>query len=488
MFARDAGVSKAYLISPVFAALVFSLRQDENWLRSSHNCWYFLVVFLLAALSAVQRRNGRWNLAGAAGLALCATLSLLNGILTWPIVLLALILRGDRRLRDGLSWVAAAAVVMTLFFAAQKGGTYQTTLDPPSIIRFALAYLGAPLASSVSTTILAGVAVLAVSIVNAVYVANQRRSLRPLMVWVSLLAFAASSAIATAHGRAADFGVDYAVQANRYVAVSTLATISAVALAALTVGEVRSRPARSGACVALAVTDVVFIAIAMALVALADATAFAKGVNGGFEGGATPEQRACLRAFIVSGQDECLGFLYWEPAPDTPGLFMKARRLAAARLTVFREPGGVVATMNPDYAPGEPIVIEAPLAAQHASIVSETGGARVAPQAIFHVLAPAQVRFVEHGGDHVASDGGPASLERLRAFAARSRRIWYLQTLERLPFGPVFSTTLEGSGFRPTRCFSNRRPPARPGAGCPTRVVDPGQLYVFVTVYERPPQ
>ncbi len=102
MFARDAGGSNAYLIAPIFAALVFSLRQDENWLRSSHNCWYFLVVFLLAALNAVQAGNRPWNLACAAVLALCATLSLLNGILTWPIVLLALMLRGDRRLRDGL--------------------------------------------------------------------------------------------------------------------------------------------------------------------------------------------------------------------------------------------------------------------------------------------------------------------------------------------------------------------------------------------------
>ncbi len=377
---------------------------------------------------------------------------------------------------------------MTVFFAAQKGGAYRTTLDFSSLAWFALAYLGAPLASSLSTMILAGVTVLAVSIVNAAYVATQRRSLQPLMIWVSLLAFATSSAIATAHGRAVDFDVSYAVQANRYVAVSTLATISAVALAALAVGEVRSWPARSAARVALVVTDVSFIVIAMALVALNDATAFVKGVSGGYERGATLAQRACLRAFIVSGHDGCLGFLYWELAPDTPGLLMKAHRLAATRLTVFREPGGVVATMNPDYAPGEPIVIEAPLAAQHVPIVSGTGGAPVEPQAIFHVLAPAQVGFVQLGEDHVASDGGGASLERLRAFAALSRRIWYLQTLERLPFGPAFSTTLETSGFRPTRCFWNRRPPARPGAGCPIQEVDPGQLYVLVTVYERAPQ
>ena len=59
MFDRDAQRARTLALAPVFSILVFSLRQNENWLRSAHNCWFFLVVFVVAALSAVQRGKGR---------------------------------------------------------------------------------------------------------------------------------------------------------------------------------------------------------------------------------------------------------------------------------------------------------------------------------------------------------------------------------------------------------------------------------------------
>jgi len=98
-----------------FAALVFSLRQDRNWLVGLHTVVYFPITFFLAALLIISRSpNNLWRAIAAAALCGAAGISHLSGTLALPIIAITSYLLGYKRWYYIILWLVTQAALIVL--------------------------------------------------------------------------------------------------------------------------------------------------------------------------------------------------------------------------------------------------------------------------------------------------------------------------------------------------------------------------------------
>ncbi|MBV8371255.1 MAG: hypothetical protein JO036_20250 [Candidatus Eremiobacteraeota bacterium] len=229
-------VSHAYRGVCFLAAtvLLLGLGQYENLDWGFQIAWFICDLAAVVVVVLLTRPGGTWRDLGLAVFAAAlGSLSSSQGLITWPVGLVAIGLIPRQRSARAALWLATGAVVT---LAVRHGAPPP---DPSmrlglshlsALAEYALAYLGAPLAASfhLGPSIAAGAALVAWLGALAVLAVRLPLSRRVrLAPWLALAAYAVAAAAATAPARAG-LGLDQAT-ASRYVSIATLAWVAALA-------------------------------------------------------------------------------------------------------------------------------------------------------------------------------------------------------------------------------------------------------------------
>jgi hypothetical protein len=222
---RHAGGADLLLFTPI-AWLFCNLSQYENMLYGLLMCHYFTAAGIVWALVFLAWRS----VAGFALACLCgvvASLSLLNGLLVWPIGLFLLLAWGERR-GWTVAWILAGAATFAVFFRgweqpAGLAAMHVGLKDVPRIGLYALSMLGSPLAAgSVAWGRILGLALLALTATLVLgWLRRQgRERLRDDALLFALMLFGLLTCAVIAGGRAL---TTVPPLESRYVAYTALA-------------------------------------------------------------------------------------------------------------------------------------------------------------------------------------------------------------------------------------------------------------------------
>lgn len=337
----------AIYLLPLFSLLVFSLTQRRSLLWAIQSQYYFLILFIVAALWALERSPLQWrSLWIAAICSVFATFSFANGFLVWFCLAPVLWMLGYRQRAHLLFWLAAGIACLTLFFAGYSfhppgDGHFPGTL---SAGKFAFAFVGNALFGHHGPTtpmrfaLIASVGAAGV-ILLAVNIAFLRRRLGTCSgsaVWIGLAIFVLASSGAAALGRSMTEGLESAL-ANRYVTLSLVFWIALLGLGTDAVREALGSFKSSRTARALVATN---IAIGVSLILsllLSNIRSLSIAPR------VTPAHRACLAAAPTTRYVECLYGLHPVFDPETPSYEFRSQaldkidRLAALKLGVFAD-------------------------------------------------------------------------------------------------------------------------------------------------------
>jgi hypothetical protein len=173
-----------------------------------------ILAVIAGARSVVASRQAIWSGVSAIA-AVAATYSTANGVLTWVVVvLLAILLRLERRLTAALAIVGAVTIATFLWHSESSTGT--SLSDPVGLVHFVALYLGSALTPSPATAAIVGAAglVLFPLLCRLVWVGRSGgAALVPFGAGVA--GFVVLTSASTAVGRLEDFGTSQAL-ASRY--------------------------------------------------------------------------------------------------------------------------------------------------------------------------------------------------------------------------------------------------------------------------------
>lgn len=201
------------------AGLLLSLRQRDIWLWSYLLAWTQGITCLIFGIWAIQRLPvGYGAVAAAIAGAFGVFFSLIYGIAAWGLYPILMWLRGYRKPGPYLLFLAAAVVIVVLFFtnydfsvagADREGQSAGLVRDPLRIIMFMLAVIGNPLTPLRTDAYQMAIPVGAVGVVLALLNVNmlwlRARTLRDAGPWLILILFALACAGVIALGRGHEF-------------------------------------------------------------------------------------------------------------------------------------------------------------------------------------------------------------------------------------------------------------------------------------------
>ena len=236
---QGAPLGRAFFLS----LLIFSLGQQENWFWGIQVMMFAVALTSVGALLLLSQPPftwGRW--AAAAGLALAGTGIFGEGLLVWPlgvVALLALRRREPRHMgRALLAWAALGGATCAVYLyhlphAANATPASLALYEPGQFLAFFLAFLGGPLwFYSVPGAVLMGVLGLGLAAGALVWLRRVRRVEWALLLpYVLIMLFVLANGATSAVGRLG--GTAYAALATRYITVSELFWAAAVTLVAL---------------------------------------------------------------------------------------------------------------------------------------------------------------------------------------------------------------------------------------------------------------
>jgi hypothetical protein len=147
-----------YLLFPMVGVLVFSLNQWENWLWGWCIQNFLNLLAVIAGFGVLSAREPGWRkVAAGAALGIVATYSFANGILYWPVGLLALFIAipPTHALRWRLlgGWGVISVLVLASYFWGYHPPSHHSNLrlileHPLRYLDYVGIYLGAPVAPS----------------------------------------------------------------------------------------------------------------------------------------------------------------------------------------------------------------------------------------------------------------------------------------------------------------------------------------------------
>lgn len=235
---RRLGPMGADALVPLLSLLVFSLSQWRNWFLGWQLQEFLNVLAAAGGLVLLCHPAGGWpRLIAAWALGLVATYSFANGLVFWPVGLVALVLAasGPRRLnaiRAGV-WLALGTLVTASFLWGHEIPGHHPSLGlvfqhPLEYLLYVLKYLGAPVASFHGTlAAVAGLGALVVFCAFALSLFARRGALaKDLAPYVCFGLYAIASAAVTGVGRLG-FGTEQAMS-PRYVTFSSLLWVALI--------------------------------------------------------------------------------------------------------------------------------------------------------------------------------------------------------------------------------------------------------------------
>jgi hypothetical protein len=246
LFRLDLSEATAVILVP-FSALIFSMRQVENWLWGFQTCWFFVLTFFYAALWVLRRYPISWrSIMVASFLSFCATFSLGSGFFVWPLLLIVMVTLGYRQWKFVAFWIGSAAASVLLFIKEYKFGVRTEIItDIKLLIRYVISYLGGPLVPATGRhvellkkpwitdlAIMIALVGLALLIANVFSMRRKDQDWRKITSWLALTGYSIGVAMVTAVSRASRARDYFPHQSllSRYVTASTPIWIAIVAL------------------------------------------------------------------------------------------------------------------------------------------------------------------------------------------------------------------------------------------------------------------
>lgn len=225
---------------PVFAVLLFSVTQWENWLWGWQVAVLMNVTAVVGMVLTLSRPRVGWPQVAAAGvLATVATLSFATGTMAWPIGLMGLAWRrSPHRWRYVGAWCVAMAVVGVAFLYDLDRGPGRPSLlanlawSPGSLWHmgvYVTKYLGAPLSRRPDVAPLLGLGAL-IGFVGLVWSRLKRTDDGSAMGPTLLALYPVAAGLMTGLGRVG-FGTNQAMS-SRYITIASLFWVALVALVA----------------------------------------------------------------------------------------------------------------------------------------------------------------------------------------------------------------------------------------------------------------
>lgn len=216
--------------------LIFSPIQWENWSWGWQVQIFLCVLGAVAAVWSINRWPGQLKgVLGGIGAAVLASYSFNNGLLTWIVIGILLLMQGDRKWRHIVLWTAALAVTIAFYYygytkPAQHPSPLFFLNHPYDFIRYVLAYLGAPLGfGKKDISISIGLLFMIVLCTTAIRICrSHKEEFNRLLPWLAIASYAILSAVVTGIGRVG-FGVGQALS-SRYTTISTLFIISVLVI------------------------------------------------------------------------------------------------------------------------------------------------------------------------------------------------------------------------------------------------------------------
>lgn len=233
-----AGARGGWLLLPLFSLLFFNLNHWLNWM-SGNQVWAFMIVFFAAAVLSLLTSpdRGYSHVAGAALLALAASLTSAPGLALWPMGLALLLApaRDAERLgmrgRFAVIWAAGGAVAGFVYLASIRSGA-SGAVSPVVWAKTFVQLIGAaPLVFRPQFAMLAGLLGLAgAAFLFARASAFQGPRRTASLPFAGLVVFALGVAALVAHGRGAWPGSAFA---PRYMTFTNLFWVGLAGLALL---------------------------------------------------------------------------------------------------------------------------------------------------------------------------------------------------------------------------------------------------------------
>ena len=324
-------------LSVPLSLLCLSWSQYENWLSPFTINLILTIVGAVGCTWALMREpvgNGGFGLALLS--ALVSSLSSSAGLMLWPAFLPQVLLRlGYHR---ALVWVAAAVLIGIPYFAGFPARA-STSTPPLDVVRYALAFVGAPLGyPNVARAQQFGSGLLLLAALNLLAARRYRVDLRPLIPWSGLGLFALASTAIISLGRGPTFGTAQALS-SRYHAFSAWLWVVALVLAAYVAarllqtaatGEPRARRLERRVVLAANLAALPLTCLPLAWtnwIGLEEMRAWQSVQR---------ENERCVVEY-AGAPDSCLELFY----PDPDRLRTQAAFLEQHRLSIFREPAAL---------------------------------------------------------------------------------------------------------------------------------------------------
>jgi hypothetical protein len=305
MLRRSARSTIGIVAAAAASLLLYGLCQSENFSWGFQMEWFICDASAVAVAFILTRPQRRpIDVLLAMVVAIIATYSASQGILTWVVGAVAILLTFRKRTLTLSVWLPAAIIAYLLYthgLVQMDVGHVNMLAHPLITARYMLTYLGAPLGSwhGANVSALAGllmIVALATSFAVDVRSSYWARRLVRNSQWYALATFPLLCAAGTAGGRAA-YGVDQAL-ASRYTTVSMLGWIAVIGLLASFVARLPQPLARPT------------MASILALGAVFVTSIVASNVHGLYEWQGTAASLAAARSELIRSDPAALPKIY----------------------------------------------------------------------------------------------------------------------------------------------------------------------------------
>lgn len=222
------------IVALLISVLWFSPGQIENWLWGWQLEWYMNVFGIALVVYGLVRARVGILTKKVLVLIVCGAFlsefSLGNGMLIWPLIILALLLFRTSLTR--LAMVAGIGCVATALYFVRYSDLASSSSrlalqQPVQYIKYVLIYMGRPLSYMHGPALLFGAVSLGLFFGFCGYLLLYRKELfRQAIPWIALGLYALGTASTTGLGRLG-FGVDEALS-SRYTTISSLFFVSAL--------------------------------------------------------------------------------------------------------------------------------------------------------------------------------------------------------------------------------------------------------------------
>lgn len=232
-------------VTVILSWLIFSPVQGINWTWGWQIQIFLNVLGTVVSVWSVSRWPGKLKgIAIAIIFSVVSSFSFNNGLLTWLIVSLLLILQREKKNYHVALYIIAAVVTFSLYYIGYtKPGHHPPLLiplyHPYDYLRYILAYIGAPVGiGNREVSIIIGLLSVIILFIGTIYIKRFcNEEFNKLLPWFALGLYALLSAFATGVGRLG-FGVDQALS-SRYTTISMLFIISTIVITILGISNFR---------------------------------------------------------------------------------------------------------------------------------------------------------------------------------------------------------------------------------------------------------